>query len=90
MQDDGWMDTSHVKLCNWIQERWDNYCKTNEDKDLKLCVVMPRGALKSTIVTKYFPIWLTLHDANSRFLVSTNTISNAMKKIEDIRGVYDL
>ncbi len=89
MQDDGWMDDSHVKLCNWIQERWENYCKTNLDTDLKLCVVLPRGALKSTIVTKHFPIWLTLHDSNYRFLISTNTISNAMKKIEDIRGVYD-
>jgi len=50
---------------------------------------MPRGTLKTTIVTKYLPTWLTIRDDTMRSLIATNTHPNARKKLQDIRGVFD-
>lgn len=88
LQDEGWFDPIHRRLCDWLQ--WniqEGLRKGNED--IKLAIVLPRGGLKSTIVTKYLPIWLSLQDTNIRCLIASNTFPNARKKLEDIRGVFD-
>lgn len=94
MQEDGWFDENHKKLCDWIQYHVTKSFETGED--CKLGVIMPRGTLKSTMVTKYFPLWSVLQsdnvkwkDVNLRTLISTNTHTNARKKLEGIRGVVD-
>lgn len=88
LQDDGWFDPVHKRLCDWVQWNIQEGLKKNKE-DIKLAIVMPRGSLKSTIITKYLPIWLSLNDPNSRILVAGNTFPNARKKLEDIRGVFD-
>ena len=87
MQEDGWFDPVHQKLCDFVQYHVETAIQNREDA--KILLVMPRGTLKSTIVTKYLPIWLTLKDSNFRSLVATNTHPNAQKKLENIRGVFD-
>jgi len=100
MQDDGWFDNVHLQLCNWVQKhvlagekKLEN--DPNEIFDIKLQVTLPRGALKSTIVTKYLPTWITLRqyylfgNEGIRSLIVTNTFTNAKKKLRDIRGLFD-
>jgi hypothetical protein len=88
LQDDGWFDPVHKKLCDWIQWNVQEGLRAGKE-DIKLAIVMPRGSLKSTIVTKYLPIFLVLSDPNLRCLIASNTFPNARKKLEDIRGVFD-
>lgn len=87
MQDDGWFDPVHERLCNFIQYHIQK--AVEEDRDAKLQITMPRGSLKTTIVTRYLPIWLTLADDENRSLIATNTHTNARKKLNDIRGLFD-
>lgn len=87
MQDEGWFDPIHAILCDSIQEEIEK--PSRGDGISKMLVVMPRGSLKSTIITKLLPIWLTIRDKNIRCLICANTNPNASKKIEDIRGLYE-
>ena len=100
MQDDGWFDEVHRQLCFWAQKHimeWEKKFEADPDKimDVKLQLTLPRGALKSTIVTKYLPVWITLRqyylfgNQGVRSLVVTNTFTNAKKKLRDIRGLFD-
>lgn len=100
MQDDGWFDEVHKLLCCWVQkhvvEAEQRFAENpNEIFDIKLQVTMPRGSLKSTIVTKYLPTWITLrqyylfNNQGVRSLIVTNTFTNAKKKLRDIRGLFD-
>jgi predicted phage terminase large subunit-like protein len=85
MQDDGWFDPIHKRLCDFIQY----HIEAAGESDVKLQITMPRGSLKTTIVTKYLPVWLTLSDPTMRSLIATNTHTNARKKLNDIRGLFD-
>jgi hypothetical protein len=87
LQEDGWFDPMHKKLCDWIQSHVERGLR--EEKDVKLLITMPRGSLKTTIVTKYFSTWMAIRDPNVRCLIATNTHTNARKKLEDIRGLFD-
>jgi hypothetical protein len=100
MQDDGWFDDVHRMICMWAQKhvmKFEADFEKNPDKimDVKLQLTLPRGALKSTIVTKYFPVWITLrqyylfNNQGVRSLIVTNTFTNAKKKLRDIRGLFD-
>ena len=100
LQDDGWFDQVHLLLCNWVQKHVmaaeeKMVADPNEIFDIKLQVTLPRGALKSTIVTKYLAIWLTIRqyylfeNQGVRSLIVTNTFTNAKKKLRDIRGLFD-
>lgn len=57
---------------------------------------MPRGSLKSTIVTKHLDTWLVLRrfykfkDDSMRILIAGNTHTNSKKKLQDIRGMFDI
>lgn len=87
LQDDEWFDPIHRELCNWVQYHiehdWD------AGLDCKLNVVMPRGSLKSTIITKYLPTWLTVLDCNFRSLIMSSTAPNANRKQKGIKGLFE-
>lgn len=87
MQEDGWFDSVHEQLCDWIQFHIAQARET--ETDCRLAITMPRGSLKSTIVTKYLAAWLAVNDPNIRILIGTNTHPNARKKLQDIRGLFD-
>jgi hypothetical protein len=86
LQDDGWFDPMHEKLCNFIQYHIEAAAEDN--RDCKIRLTMPRGSLKTTIVTKYLPAWLASVDPSFRSLIVTNTMPNARKKLDDIRGIF--
>jgi len=93
MQDDGWFEPNHKRLCDWMQYHF--LADTKKKKTFKALIVLPRASLKSTIVTKYFPVWVMLRyrylqdDDSVRTLIATNTQPNAAKKMVDIRGLFD-
>ena len=90
MQGPGWFDPVHEKLCDWIQYQIEaGLAASNDLLIVKLNVVLPRGSLKTTIVTKYLPIWMVLKDCNFRTLIAMNTHPSARSKLNDIRSVFD-
>lgn len=98
LQEDGWFDPQHEKLCDTIQKDLeDSGClaalRTGDISLVKympqILVVLPRGTLKSTIVTKYLPAWLSIQDPNIRCLITSNSTPNAARKLEDIKGLFD-
>lgn len=98
MQDDGYFDPVHEDCCERIQqelERTGNLQALRENDDslskevARIAVVWPRGALKSTIITKYLPVWLALQNATVRNLIVSNTAPNAGKKLDNIRSLFD-
>jgi hypothetical protein len=97
-QDDGYFDPTHEKLCNWIQmhvERCEEQLRVKGICSGKISLTMPRGSLKSTIVTKHFSCWIVLrrfykfNDDSMRVLLAGNTYTNSKKKLQGIRGMYD-
>ena len=100
MQDDGYFSAPHDRLCDKMQEQLEAAGVLQElrhptgavCRDVRFRVVMPRGSLKSTIITKYLPLWLSIQGPegrNMRFLIACNSAPNAARKLEDIRGVLD-
>ena len=99
MQDDGYFDDTHEKLCMWTQahiELLERQVEVRGTCTGKLAYVMPRGSLKSTIVTKHLDNWLVLrryykfNDDTTRVLIAGNTHTNSKKKLAGIRGLYDV
>ncbi len=78
----GWPDiteTPHKKLCEFIEQN------TNK----KLLVLMPRGHLKSTVVTVSFSCQQIAKNPNIRILIASDTATMAeafLKQIKDILG----
>lgn len=98
MQDDGYFDDTHEKLCIWTQahiERLERQVAVRGTCTGKLAYVMPRGSLKSTIVTKRLNEWLVIrryykfNDDTTRCLLAGNTHTNSKKKLAGIRGTFD-
>lgn len=54
-----------------------------------LRVTMPRGALKTTIASKGFPIWVTAKNPNLSVLIVANTFDNACKMVHEIRQQWE-
>ena len=97
-QDDGYFDPTHEKLCNWIQRHVERCEQELEEKGIcngRISLTMPRGSLKSTIVTKHFSCWIVLRryykfgDDSMRVLLAGNTYTNSKKKLQGIRGMFD-
>jgi len=100
MQDEGYFDKTHEKLCLWTQahiEKLERQVETSKNHTCngKLAYVMPRGSLKSTIVTKHLNTWLTIRQYYKfgydgyRTLLAGNTHTNSKKKLQGIRGMFD-
>lgn len=99
MQDDGYFDDIHEELCNftqyYVQKAEEEVEKTGECL-LELAYIMPRGSLKSTIVTKLFSAWIVVrrfylfNDSNTRILIAGNTFDNASAKMsKDLGGIFE-
>lgn len=90
-QDPGFFDPVHQRVCDFTQA---HILEALEKKKVgKVLVVMPRGSLKTTMMTKYFPLWLYLryrylHQMDMRSLIVSNTFTNATKKLADIRYMF--
>lgn len=97
VQDPGWMDPIHEKLCNWIQDNIEKQFPRGTDvnnptitKTINLAIVMPRGSLKTTFCSRNLPAWLTAYFGSEiRGLVVTNTHPNAKKKLSNITGLFE-
>lgn len=98
MQDDGYFDPVHEKICYWTQGQILKLLDEVQKKGTcngKLAYIMPRGSLKSTIITKHLSTWLTLFfrhklkDDSLRTLIAGNTYTNSKKKLNGIRGMFD-
>lgn len=59
----------HQELCDFV---------TNWTKRIKL-ILLPRGSLKSTIVTQGYSIWRLLKNPNLRILIASENLNNAQK-----------
>jgi hypothetical protein len=98
MQEDGYFDPVHEYLCDWTQKHildMEAEVARRGTCNGRLCYVMPRGSLKSTIVTKYSNTWITIrqfylfNNSGYRTLLAGNTYTNAKKKLNGIRGLFD-
>jgi hypothetical protein len=96
IQEDGWMDPVHDRLCDWIQFHIDQMFPPGTDCNdpnltgtLKLAIIMPRGSLKTTFCNRNLSAWLPVRfSAEVRSLMVTNTHPNAKKKMEAIKGIF--
>lgn len=66
-------------------------CETLQDykKNLKILIVLPRDWFKSTIGSVVYPIWRAINDPNIRILVVQNSHSNACKKLQAIKQIFE-
>ena len=61
----------HGEICDKIE----NSTKT------RFRIVLPRGWLKTTLITIAYPLWEAVRDPNIRILIAQNTMTNATKKL---------
>jgi len=69
----------HEPICRFIQEL------SVHRKLLR----MPRGFLKTTLMSKAYPIWLTINDPNVRILLMNMVYDNAAKNVHEIRMMWE-
>ncbi|KKM90312.1 hypothetical protein LCGC14_1239900 [marine sediment metagenome] len=69
----------HGPLCRLLMDKTKNRKK----------ITLPRGWLKSTVVTISYPIWCAINDPNIRVLLLQNTSTNACKKLASIRSHFE-
>lgn len=70
----------HIPLCELLE----NY-KINR----RLKLTMPRGWLKTTLASQSYPLWRAVKDPNLRFLLTQNTVTNAVAKNTVIKAHID-
>lgn len=61
----------HKPLCDALQDR----------RILRLNVVLPRGWLKSSLCSIYYPLWRAMLDETYSCIIVMNTFTNATKKL---------
>ena len=75
-----WLTTEvHLPLCNFLQAPY----------PLKKLVELPRGFLKTTVASVYYPIWRSLNNPSIRCLITQNTFDNAAKRVHEIRSIFE-
>ena len=79
MRNDWLTKEVHLPLCNFLQSPY----------PLKKLVEQPRGFLKTTIASIYYPIWRSVNDSLVRVLITQNTFDNAAKKVYKIRSIFE-
>lgn len=70
----------HKPICDTLQDY---------EKNTKVLVVLPRDWFKSTIGSVAYPIWRAINDPNIRILVVQNSHSNACKKLQAIKQIFE-
>ncbi|GAI52928.1 unnamed protein product, partial [marine sediment metagenome] len=53
--------------------------------DIDALTIIPRGHLKTTLLTSYYAIWKLLHNKNLRILVASDTLDVAKQFIGEIK-----
>lgn len=61
----------------------------NFRKSRRVIVILPRDWFKSTICSIAYPIWRAIKNPNVRILVTQNTFSNACKKLQSIKMIFE-
>ncbi len=69
----------HLPLCNFLQNA----------PSKKRLIEMPRGFLKTTVTSEYYPLWRSINDPSIRVLITQNTFDNAAKRVHTIRSIYE-
>jgi len=70
----------HRPICLMLQ---------NYHENTRRLVVMPRTWFKSTIASIAYPIWRAINNPNVRILIAQNTMTNAKKKINSIKSIFE-
>jgi len=79
MQNDWLTEEVHLPLCNFLQTPY----------PLKKLIELPRGFLKTTIASEYYPIWCAINNSSIRILIVQNTFDNAAKRVHNIRSIFE-
>jgi hypothetical protein len=79
MENDWLTEKVHLPLCNFLQAPYPK----------KKLIELPRGFLKTTISSVYYPIWCAINDPNQRILITQNTFDNAAKRVREIRSIFE-
>ena len=81
------MDWHHKELCDDLMHQW----RTRQDKNTKttMKVEWPRGTLKSTICSVYFPVWVLLNEPETRILIESETATNASRFLANIKACFE-
>ena len=71
---------------------WQTHGETIEvlesENDRKL-IVLPRGCLKSSIVTIAYPIWRLINNPNDRLLIDSELFTNSATYLRDIKSHFE-
>ncbi len=70
----------HRPVCQALQ---------NYRENTRLLVVFPRDWFKSTMGSIAYPIWRSIDNPNVRILVTQNSFSNACKKLNAIKQIFE-
>ena len=79
MRNDWLTKEVHLPLCKFLQIPY----------PLKKLIELPRGFLKTTIASIYYPIWCSINQPSIRILITQNTFDNAAKKVHKIRSIFE-
>ena len=79
MRNDWLTKEVHLPLCNFLEKDYPN----------KKLIELPRGFLKTTISSEYYPIWLAINNPSIRILIVQNTFDNAAKRVHNIRAIFE-
>ena len=69
----------HRELCEFVT-KW---------KKRKKLILLPRGSLKSTLVTQALSIWEIIKNPNIRILIASENLGNAIKYLGYIKGQFE-
>jgi len=66
-------------------------CRALQDytKNTRMAIVLPRTWFKSTIGSVAYPIWRAINNPNIRILIAQNSMSNAKKKTNSIKAIFE-
>ena len=66
-------------------------CRTLEDyeNNKRAIIILPRDWFKSTIGSIAYPIWRAVSNPNIRILIVQNSFSNACKKLQAIKQIFE-
>jgi predicted phage terminase large subunit-like protein len=70
----------HLPICRKLEKYEEN---------TRLGIVLPRSWFKSTIGSVAYPIWRAINNPNVRILVVQNSHSNACKKLNEIKQIFE-
>lgn len=74
-----WLDDFHYDLAKWVE---------NPEMNWK-GIILPRGFLKTTVVTQYYAIWRAIRFPDIRVLIVSSSQNNAAQKLELIRATFE-